>query len=200
MIGRGTPPPDAFLLPTKRIRNYFPPSIPAFDSGVVHVVVDNATKESLPLQVKEVQKNAKNTPISVGRTPLPDDKPTRARGDESDEDDEYLDEEIERCGRVQQTLELYVAWGILGTDFSQKHKYQGIQWMDYEAYTWFDGKGGGGYLNYSRVYIGDAVTWRELYVACNDVVEKREGRVGFRVVEAFVISTDGTTLKLVVGT
>ncbi|OWZ23962.1 DNA binding protein [Phytophthora megakarya] len=199
-VGRATPPSETFLLPTKRIRHYFPSTIPAFDSGVVHVIVGSAAKESLPLQVQEVQKNT--TPIAVGRTPLPDDKPTRARddeSDESDEDEEYLDEEIERCRRVREALGLYVGWGILGTDFSQKHKYQGIQWLEYTSYDYrFDDTKG--HLNVSRVYIGDKTTWRELYVACNNVMEKCEGRVGFQDIEALNISKDGTTLKLGVGT
>ncbi|OWZ23961.1 hypothetical protein PHMEG_0001095 [Phytophthora megakarya] len=184
MVERGKPSAEALLLPTRRIRYYFPSTIPAFDSGVVHVVADIPPQKTLPLQVK--------TPILVRNPPLRDDNPTQLPNYEIDE---YLEEEIERCWRVREALGLFVHWSIKGTDFSQKHNFPGAQWLEYKTYDQSCIE-----LMISRVFIGDKTTWRDLYVACNKVVQNCEGRVGSRYVEAFYRSKDGTTLELDIGT
>ncbi|KAG7382882.1 hypothetical protein PHYPSEUDO_004281 [Phytophthora pseudosyringae] len=177
MIARGTlPPPAAYLLPTQRVRLYFHANIPAFDSGVVHVLAVSETPHAIPQQVHGVQVNL---PVA---TTLRDDRPTSAH--------ESFAEEIERYSRVQRALGLFVNWSISGTDFSQQHTYHGVEWLEYRRYRGHS----------SRVFIGDKSTWRELYVACNEVVEENEGRVVCRYVEGFSRIKGGSTLELEIGT
>ncbi|KAE8896081.1 hypothetical protein PF003_g19797 [Phytophthora fragariae] len=173
MVGRGDPRSKSFLVPTRRVRDYFPSNIPKRDSGVVHVVVDFIVRNSVTSQVNE-----------IGTMPLEDDKPLPGEDDDDDE------EGCERASRVQDALGLLVGWSIPCTDFSQPHDYQGAKWLEY----------GFGFDHPSRVYIGDKITWRELYVACDEVVQKHEGNVGFRCVEGFSRVNGGPTLRLIFGT
>ncbi|KAG7380485.1 hypothetical protein PHYPSEUDO_007187 [Phytophthora pseudosyringae] len=162
---------DVYSAKDPKQGRYFPREIPAVDSGVVHVVVDFVFNP-LPCQVEE-----------LGTAPLPDDKPTAS--------DEEVEEETERFQRVREALGLFVCWSISGTDFSQKHDYPGAKWLEY---------GGYGDRGTSRVYIGDKTTWRELYVACNQVVEMHEGRVAFRWVEGFNQTRGRSALYVGIGT
>ncbi|KAG7380484.1 hypothetical protein PHYPSEUDO_007186 [Phytophthora pseudosyringae] len=172
MIGRSALPAGSFLLPMRRVDYYFPSDIPVFDSGVVHVVVDFVTQDAMELQVEE-----------VGMVALVDDKPTSS--------DENFEDMMKRYERVEGALGLFVHWSISGTDFSQKHTYQGAKWLEYD------------YLCYgvaARVYVGDKTTWRELYVACNRVVQMHEGRNDSRYVENFSSTRGGSMLELWIGT
>ncbi|KAG7383159.1 hypothetical protein PHYBOEH_010072 [Phytophthora boehmeriae] len=158
------------LPPTERVGNIFPAMLPRFDSGVAHVVAGVMTSY------------VKSARPKLAAVVLPDDRPTE--GDD-------LDGEIARHFRVKERLGLFVNWSINGTDFSKKHDYPSAKWLYYSR--WADESTTG------RLFIGNTKTWRDLYIACNAVVQKAEGLVDSRYVEGFHWK-DKQTLELRIGT
>ncbi|RLN51259.1 hypothetical protein BBJ29_005349 [Phytophthora kernoviae] len=92
----------SLLLPTQRIRYYFPFDTPACDSGMVLVVA-----EATSTFVTSVVPNSK-------LTALPDFKPTDI---EAFEGEEYCRMGYERKKRVRKEHGLYTNWQIDGADF-----------------------------------------------------------------------------------
>lgn len=159
--------------PDEAYSRLLPVRHPPFHSGVVHVVAEAITDDLVAPQVEAAEP-----------APAPDDE-------EVSSDEEDSEAENERYEQVRDELGLSLSWAIPVKDFSQRHDFQGFQWLQYQRYL---------DVAPSRVFIGNKTTWREFYVACNQVIELNEGHVMFRCVEGFTASKDGSTLMLWVGT
>lgn len=106
--------------------------------------------------------------------------------------DAELEEQATRYTHFRKKMGLFAHWSISDIDFEDEHPFYGMRWIESSRYELTD--------NHPRVFIGNAITWGDLYVACNELIRQAEGISHSRFVEDFErVNITSLTLDVFLG-